>query len=183
LTPGKSVIPLVLQDRRGGDYAASAADRMHGFLGDTVLINGTACPYLEVATRLYRFRILNASNARTFRLGWRTAAGAPVPFTLIGNDGGLLPSPQPCAEAFLATAERLDVLVDLTDFGVGDTLFLETRAFDPMHMEMSVTQDTPAIDHAAMGHAAPATSATRLPDHAAMHHEGSFPEGAPRTLL
>jgi len=183
LTPGKSEIPLVLQDRRGGDYAASTADRMHGFLGDTVLINGTACPYLQVATRLYRFRILNASNARTFRLGWRTAAGEPVPFALVGNDGGLLPSPQPCAEAFLATAERLDVLVDLTDFAVGDTLFLETRAFDPMHMEMSATQDTPPIDHAAMGHAAPATSATPLPDHAAMHHGGPFPEGAPRTLL
>src|SRR4029077_9041095 len=173
LTPGKSVIPLVLQDRRGGDYAASAADRMHGFLGDTVLINGTACPYLEVATRLYRFRILNASNARTFRLGWRTAAGAPVPFTLIGNDGGLLPSPQPCAEAFLATAERLDMLVDLADLAVGDTLFLDTRAFDPMHMEMNAAPEgTPAMDHAAMGHGTAATPTTPA-DHGAMHHGGS----------
>jgi suppressor of ftsI/bilirubin oxidase len=52
LMPGKTEIPLVLQDRRGNDYRASDADRMHGFLGDAVYINGTACPYLDVASRI-----------------------------------------------------------------------------------------------------------------------------------
>jgi suppressor of ftsI/bilirubin oxidase len=178
LTPGKSEIPLVLQDRRArAAYAATDADRMHGFLGDSVLVNGSACPYLDVSTRVYRFRILNASNARTYRLGWRTASGKVVPFTLIGNDGGLLPAPRICDEAFLATAERLDLLLDLSDLTVGDTLFLDTRAFDPMHMEMA--GGAVAIDHAAMGHAAAA------PDPHAKHaaHGGSFPEGAARALL
>ena len=169
LVPGKREIPLLLQDRRGADYAASPADQMHGYLGDTVYVNGTACPYLDVATRLYRFRVLNASNARTYRLGWRTAAGTPLPFTLIGNDGGLLPAPQTCSEAFLATAERLDLLLDLSDLAVGDTVLLDTRRFDPMHMEMG-----------AMGHggATPAAGAT---EHAAMQDSGSFPEGTART--
>ncbi|MDQ2963395.1 MAG: multicopper oxidase family protein [Pseudomonadota bacterium] len=178
LTPAKSEIPLVLQDRRaGGDYAATDADRMHGLLGNSVFVNGSACPYLDVSTRVYRFRVLNASNARTYRLGWRTASGRPVPFTLIGNDGGLLPVPQACDEAFLATAERLDLLLDLSDLTVGDTLFLDSRAFDPMHMETA--GGAVAVDHAAMGHGAAA------PDPHAEHaaHVGSFPEGIARALL
>jgi suppressor of ftsI/bilirubin oxidase len=178
LVPGTSEIPLVLQDRRPGDaYAPTDADRMHGFLGDGVWVNGTPCPYLDVATRLYRFRVLNASNARTYRLGWRTASGKPVPFTLIGNDGGLLPAPQACAEAFLSSAERLDFLLDLRDFAVGETLLLETRAFDPMHMEMPGS--ALEIDHAAMGHGAVAAD----PHAAHAAHSGGFPEGAVRALL
>jgi len=177
LAPGKSEIPLLLQDRRGGDYAATAADRMHGFLGDSVWINGSACAYLDVATRIYRFRVLNASNARTYRLGWRTASGKALPFTLIGTDGGLLTAPGACAEAFIATAERLDLLLDLSDAAIGDSVFLETRAFDPMHMEASV--EAPAADHAAMGHGGVA------PDPHAAHaaHAGSWPEGTARALL
>ena len=184
LVPGASEIPLLLQDRRGPDYAASAADRMHGYLGDTVLVNGTACPYLEVATRLYRFRILNASNARTYRLGWRTASGARVPFTLIGNDGGMLPAPRSCEEAFLATAERLDVLLDLRALAVGETVSLQTGSFDPMHMEMPgvvpESMDHGTMDHSKMGHDMSALSSV---DPAAMRHGGSFPEGSVRTLL
>jgi len=184
LAPVKSEIPLILQDRRGGDYAPTEADRMHGLLGEDVLINGTACPYLDVATRIYRFRVLNASNARTYLLGLRTASGKEMPFTLIGTDGGLLVTPQRCNEAFLATAERVDILVDLSDAAVGETLVLETRAFDPMHMEM--VSAMAATDHAAMGHASPPPVAPVTPpnaDHAAMHHGSAFPEGAPRALL
>jgi suppressor of ftsI/bilirubin oxidase len=160
-------------------------------LGDTVLVNGTACPYLDVATRIYRFRVLNASNARNYRLGFRTASGTPVAFTLIGNDGGLLPAPRVCNDAFVASAERLDVLLDLTGLDVGETVFLETRSFDPMHMESSA--GAPAVDHAAMGHTAPeadhpamghappAPAADPHAKHAA--HGGAFPEGAQRALL
>ena len=188
LVPGKSEIPLLLQDRRAETaYAATDVDRMHGFLGERVLINGSTCPYLDVETRIYRFRVLNASNARTYRLGWRTAERTPVPFTLIGNDGGLFPAPRDCTDAYLASAERLDVLLDLSDLKVGDTLFLETRSFDPMHMEAATAaspsdQAAPPVDHAAMGHAAPATDPhAEHAQHAG--HGGSFPEGTARALL
>jgi len=186
LTPGKTEIPLVLQDRRGSTYVASDADRMHGFLGDSVSVNGAACPYLHVATRIYRFRVLNASNARTYRLGLRTVSGSSVPFTLIGTDGGLLQSPIACSDAFIASAERVDILVDLSNARVGDTLVVETRAFDPMHMEMGATAaaSSGAVDHAAMGHAVPSPTNAATPiDHAAMGHGASFPEGAQRALL
>jgi blue copper oxidase len=184
LVPGKTEVPLVLQDRRGNDYTAADADRMHGFLGDAVYVNGTACPYLDVASRIYRFRILNASNARTYRLGLRTADGKRVPLSLIGGDGGLLPSPIACSEAFVASAERIDILVDLSDAGVGDTLILETGAFDPMHMEMGTAAAAPGVvDHTAMGHAMPPSDESPVIDHAAMAHGGGFAEGAQRALL
>jgi blue copper oxidase len=163
LVPGSSEIPLILQDRRGADYAAADPDRLHGWFGDAIQVNGAVCPYLDVATRIYRFRVLNASNARTYRLGLRSADGTAIAFTLLGTDGGLLAAPRRCDEAFVASAERIDILVDLSDAAVGDTVLLETRAFDPMHME------------------APKPSAAA--DHAAMGHGGSFPEGAWRTLL
>jgi FtsP/CotA-like multicopper oxidase with cupredoxin domain len=38
-----------------------------GFM-DTPLVNGTAYPYLRIAPKAYRFRILNASNDRTWNL-------------------------------------------------------------------------------------------------------------------
>ena len=188
LKPGVADIVLQLQDRRAEvDYAPSPEDLVHGFLGDELFVNGTHCPYFDVATRLYRFRILNAANARTLLLAFRTAGGAPLPFTLIGNDGGLLPAPVQCAKAFLATAERIDVLVDLSRAAPGDTVMLETLAFDPMHMEQTQRSGkaqeeltTPAGngDPATMGHAMPgATSAT------GHQHVGSWAEGTPRALL
>jgi blue copper oxidase len=176
LAPGTTEIPLVLQDRRAGvDYAPAPEDLVHGFLGDELFINGTHCPFHDVATRLYRFRILNAANARTLSLAFHTATGAPIPFTLIGNDGGLLPAPVQCTQAFVSTAERIDVLLDLRHAAVGDTIKLETLAFDPMHAEGAASA---AVDHAAMGHAMPAGPAA-----AAHQHAGTWPEGAPRTLL
>jgi suppressor of ftsI/bilirubin oxidase len=193
LTPGRSEIPLVLQDRRAGNsYAASSADQMHGFLGEQVLINGTACPHLDLATRIYRFRVLNASNARTYRLAFRTAAGKGFTFALVGTDGGLLPAPQTCAEAFVAASERIDIVLDLSDASVGDRVLLETRAFDPMHMEMAAPASdatAPAdhadhTDHAAMGHAMPTPEQKAPPaamDHAAMGHTMPMPEAKARS--
>jgi suppressor of ftsI/bilirubin oxidase len=124
---------------------------------------------------VYRFRILNAANARTLLLAFRTAAGTPIPFTLIGNDGGLLPAPIQCTQAFIATAERIDVLVDLGQAAVGETVLLHTLAFDAMHAEGA--KSAPA-DSAAMAHAMPGSPAEQ--DHA---HAGTWPEGAPRPLL
>ncbi|MEP6996736.1 MAG: multicopper oxidase domain-containing protein [Betaproteobacteria bacterium] len=187
LDPGRSEIPLVLQDRRGAGYAATDADRMHGWLGNQVVVNGAVCPHLDVATRIYRFRVLNASNARTYLLALRSADGKLLPFTLIGTDGGLLAAPRRCEQSFLASAERIDILVDLSDAAIGDTVVLETRAFDPMHMEAAMAAVPGTDDHAAMSHATPtpaaAGNAPGAVDHAAMGHGESFPEGASRGLL
>ena len=45
------------------------------FFGDTVLVNGKVWPFLEVEPRKYRFRILNGSNARVYRMKLQEADG------------------------------------------------------------------------------------------------------------
>src|SRR6516164_6826930 len=99
LTPGKSELALILQDRSAAAIPG-AEHRVHGFYGDDLYINGTHCAYHEVATRLYRLRMLNACNARTLRLAFRTASGTRVPFSVIGNDGGLLETPLQAEQVF-----------------------------------------------------------------------------------
>src|SRR5205085_3959695 len=96
-------------------YTPTPADLIHGFFGDAPYVNGVACAHLDVASRVYRFRLLNACNARTLCLAFRDAVGGRIPFTVIGNDGGLLASPQRADQVFCAAAERLDLLVDLRD--------------------------------------------------------------------
>jgi len=200
LVPGRTEIPLIMQDRGAATYRATPHDITHGLVGSDLYVNGTKCPYLDVGSRVYRLRMLNAANARTLLIAFRTAKGAPVPFTLIGNDGGLLPKPARCDRTFLATAERIDLLLDLRDAAVGDTIRLETLAFDAMHLEMA--DAAPADEHA--GHAAPADphaghaaasdphaghAAAADPQAVHAHHAGAhslasdWPEGAPRALL
>jgi suppressor of ftsI/bilirubin oxidase len=136
LVPGTTEIPLVLQDRRTNSrhrYSPSSEDLMVGWLGDETLVNFTPRPYLDVTGRPYRFRVLNASNARNFRLAFRRDDGATMPFLLLGTDGGLLERAQPCTEIFVSPAERIDVLVDFAGIAIGGYVLLESRTFDPMH--------------------------------------------------
>jgi len=136
---GATDIPLVIQDKKFDEqgrlrYTPNAEEEVNGYLGDTVLVNLTARAYLDAATRLYRFRLLNGSNARIYRLAF-TRGGFRLAFAVIGTDGGLLERPYEAKEAFLAPGERLDVLIDLRNVNVGDAVTLQSLAFDPMHAE------------------------------------------------
>lgn len=92
--------------------------------GPFTLVNGVIWPHLDVRRRWYRLRVLNAANARTYRLGLvdeddRVLSSA---VHVIGTDGGLLPAPAPMPAGedgglVIAPAERLDLLVDLTELG------------------------------------------------------------------
>ncbi|GAA5023778.1 multicopper oxidase family protein [Actinopolymorpha pittospori] len=99
-----------------------------GVLGDVILVNGAPWPSLDVSTRRYRFRILNASNARRYELSLDPVPhGSPV-FVQIGGDGGLLERPLARSTLTLAPAERLDVVVDFTGSPVGTTVLLRNSA-------------------------------------------------------
>ncbi|HET8912989.1 MAG TPA: multicopper oxidase domain-containing protein [Ktedonobacteraceae bacterium] len=92
------------------------------FFGDVIVVNGKSWPHLEVEPRRYRFRIVNGSNARFFRMSLVNAdTQDPGPaFWQIGTDGGLLDhpvmlnNPQTANqfELFLAPSERADILID-----------------------------------------------------------------------
>jgi FtsP/CotA-like multicopper oxidase with cupredoxin domain len=114
-------VPLVLRDT-DFDSAGNIVykPRSGGWLGTYPLVNGTRDPYLGVDTALYRFRVLGGANARIFRLALSTG----TPFTLIGNDGGLLESAVPVANPDIAPGERLDLLVDFRGLPVGTTIML-----------------------------------------------------------
>jgi FtsP/CotA-like multicopper oxidase with cupredoxin domain len=120
----------VIQDRRfDGDnqlvYASHMRDRMMGFYGDRVLINGQADFQLEVASRAYRLRILNGSNARIYKLAWDDG----TPMTVLGVDGGLLEQPEVKPYLMLAPGERLDVWADFSGRSEGSQLVMRSAAF------------------------------------------------------
>lgn len=130
LPSGIFEIPLVIQDKRltasGIAYSPSMGEVMSGYMGETIIVNGEASPYTEVATRFYRLRILNGSNARIYNLAWSNNAD----LIIIGNDGGLLKNPLAVKSILLAPGERLDVLVNFAGIAIATEVFLESRVFD-----------------------------------------------------
>ena len=62
-----------------------------GFIGDVMTVNLAYRPYFEVERRKYRFRILNASVSRFFKLALANASDVAQPMIQIANDGNLLP--------------------------------------------------------------------------------------------
>jgi spore coat protein A len=89
------------------------------FFGPYTLVNGVIWPHFEVDARWYRFRILNASSSRSYRLSLLDANNNPVRGAInqIGTDSGLLPRPVTLdGELILAPAERADVLIDFSVF-------------------------------------------------------------------
>jgi spore coat protein A, manganese oxidase len=109
-------VALVLQDRiinKDGTlyYPGPIEADDTGFLGDVVLVNGDIQPRFPVRRRKYRFRILNGSNGRQYRLTTSPA----VPMTEIATEGGFIAQPLPLKSLFIAQAERYEVVLDFTD--------------------------------------------------------------------
>ncbi len=102
---------------------------LDGFLGDQVLVNWTWKPYLDVRARRYRFRILDGSVSRYFKIALVTATGERVPFYLIANDGNIMehsvafPNEQSQDLPTMGIAERMDIVVDFSQFAAGTKLY------------------------------------------------------------
>jgi blue copper oxidase len=131
LPSGSREILLLLQDRDGDRndalrYAPSGDDLHTGMLRDVPFGNGVRMPTLTVTGARYRFRLLNASNARVYRL----ALSSGTPLLVIGNDGGLLPSGVQVDSVFLGVGERVDFLVDFASVPVGGRLILKSLPFE-----------------------------------------------------
>jgi FtsP/CotA-like multicopper oxidase with cupredoxin domain len=123
---GVDDIPLIIQDKRLHDDGE--LDFSHGLisptgrLGGTILVNGTYDPYVEVGNERVRFRLLNASNARIYKVGFADDRE----FDLIGTDGGLLETPQRLARVQLSPGERAEIVAS---FAPGEEVVL--RSFEP----------------------------------------------------
>jgi FtsP/CotA-like multicopper oxidase with cupredoxin domain len=122
LPKGDYDVPLLLQDRLFAADGSLAYNPIGHVLtpGDTILVNGTPWPRFAVANRKYRFRILNGSNSRVFKLTLSTGQT----FVQIGTDGGLLPAPVESPSISLAMAERAEVVLDFSRYPIGTQIVL-----------------------------------------------------------
>ncbi len=127
---------------------------LDGYIGDQMLTNWLWKPYFDVRARRYRFRILNGSVSRYFRIAvvqevqgnTGELAGPPnsgisynrVPFYMIANDGNIMEH----AVFFdgnttvggltnrrgilptQAIAERYDIIIDFAQFAPGTKLYM-----------------------------------------------------------
>lgn len=80
------------------------------YFGTDFLVNGRVRPFLPVEPRMYRFRVVNGCNGRFLNLK------IPVPFKLIGTDGGMLPAPVSLTQLVMNPADRVDLLLDFRGF-------------------------------------------------------------------
>lgn len=138
LPHGKYEIPLVIQDRSFYEDGSLAFNEVGDnpdihpywtpeFFGNAIMVNGKVWPRLEVERRVYRFRLLNGSNARFYHL----FPSCPVPIYQIGTDGGYLEKPVALKSLLLAPAERADLLVDFSGCAPGTRIFLRNDANAP----------------------------------------------------
>ncbi len=89
------------------------------------LVNGKIQPFLRVARRKYRFRILNGSSARVYQL-FLSPERTPS-FVAIGTDSTLLEHPVPVQNFRLAPAERVEVIIDFRNYPLNQEVFLVNR--------------------------------------------------------
>jgi spore coat protein A len=75
----------------------------------------------------YRFRLLNASNARRYQLALDPPPRYGAPFVQVGSDHGLLPEPIGHNLIDLAQAERFDVIVDFSKYSAGDEITMVNK--------------------------------------------------------
>jgi FtsP/CotA-like multicopper oxidase with cupredoxin domain len=132
---GINDIPLIIQDRRfykDGTFAykPSRPDIMHGLIGNTIIINGSVNPYLEVPDALVRFRILNGSNSSLYRISLSDNSL----FNQIATDGGFLEKAVPMDNKVLSPGERAEIVVNFADIR-GDDVFLMIEIYNGKKFE------------------------------------------------
>ncbi len=113
---GVDDLPIILQDRFFNDdgdllYDNSPDGFRHGVRGNTITVNGIYGPVAEVPKGLVRLRLLNAANARNFRLSFDDGRLMHV----IASDIGFLSAPAPTSMLTIAPGERYEILVDFAD--------------------------------------------------------------------
>jgi spore coat protein A len=140
LPKGEFEVPLVLMDRlitkEGQLYypvsQVASAPWIAEYFGNAVLVNGKLLPFLAVLPRQYRFRVLNASNARFYFLTLDT----PLPLYQIGSDQGLLAAPVEMTTVSLAPGERADLLIDFSSTA-GQSIVLNNQAARVMQFRVA----------------------------------------------
>ncbi|MBB3661664.1 bilirubin oxidase [Prauserella sediminis] len=109
---GVDDIPVIVQDKTFDEHGrlVETSRRDNGMIGDTILVNGTAGPVLDITARRTRLRVLNASTARSYSFGFSDDRE----FSMIASDGGLLREPVALTRMLLTPGERAEIIVEMT---------------------------------------------------------------------
>jgi spore coat protein A len=151
LPSGKYEIPLVLSDRLFDEegqlsYPISGiagAPWVADVQGHVVMANGALYPFVDVEPRLYRLRVVNASNSR----GLFLSRSDGVPLVAIGTDQGLLAAPASVPHLELSPAERADLLVDFRQ-AAGTHVVLRNETNDVLQFRVSPSPSPAPADGA-----------------------------------
>jgi FtsP/CotA-like multicopper oxidase with cupredoxin domain len=136
-------IPLmqkdVMLDRDTAKLIYNNCSHMGAF-GDVMTVNGKQQPFFSVANRKYRFRHLNASDARQYIIAIRKLENvnrawddksANEAFFLIGSDQGLLATTVITDRFHTSPAERWEFVFDFSRYPVGQRLVMVNLLLDP----------------------------------------------------
>ena len=133
--PGEFDLPLAIPDRQfDAKNQIPYVFNPNGVTGDNFLVNGVYEPYLEVSDRKYRFRILNASNFRTYFLELSSGDS----FIQIGTESGLLPIAVTRTGMRMGPAERIDAVVNFAG-QLGQNIYLVDALTGTQLLEFQVT--------------------------------------------
>jgi spore coat protein A len=135
---GAYEIPLVFQDKDflvtrdakqniTGSYLYYPSTWQPEFFASISVVNFKVWPHLDLQPRMYRFRILNATNSRFINM----ILPSNLLWIQIGAEGGFMPAPAYMGNTLLiAPAERADVLVDFSSMA-GQSFILGNNAPAP----------------------------------------------------
>lgn len=123
LPKGDYDIPLIIQDLKFASDGSLIFDDQahHSLMGDVITVNGVPWPLMEVANRKYRFRVLNASISRSYKLALSTGDDLIV----IGTDAGLMSAPMNTKDMRIGMAERYDLIIDFSQYPIGTQVVLQ----------------------------------------------------------
>lgn len=119
-------VPLALTDalfNNDGSLLFTLEDDS-GQWGDVILVNGRPWPVMKVERRKYRFRIVGAALARS----WRLSLDSGEPLVIIATDGGLMAHPQSVPNFRMSSGERYEVVIDFAKYPIGRRVILRNSS-------------------------------------------------------
>lgn len=139
LPTGSNEMPLILQDKTFnpngtinydiGTPQSLTTKWVPEYFGDTALVNGAITPNLPVGRGIYRFHLLDASNARFFHLSLPASSGAVM--YQVGQGPGLLNAPVMMTSLLISPSDRADVIIDFRGVKPGTQVVLGNDAVTP----------------------------------------------------
>lgn len=119
LPSGQYDVPLALASKfyKSDGSLVSPAGETDSLWGDVIHVNGQPWPYLKVEPRKYRFRLLDTSVSRAFKLYFQAdGSSTRLPFHFIASDAGLMTKPVQNTNIEISMAERWEIVFDFTAY-------------------------------------------------------------------